>query len=329
MILAGDAGGTKTNLALFRPKGARLVAEGDVRSYPSPEFPSLESILDDFLGGRKDVELACIGVAGPVRAGASRLTNLPWTADEESIRRACGARRGFLINDLQATAFSVPFLPPERFAVLQEGEPDPDGNVAVVAAGTGLGVSFLVRSGCGYLPFASEGGHADFAPRDEREERLAGFLRARFGRVSVERVVSGPGLQALFRFLREVEGVSEGPDLEELLSRGDPPRVIAAEGLSGRSEACREALRLFASLYGALAGNLGLQFFATGGVILGGGIAPGILPALSEGTFLDAFLDKGRFRKFLSEVPVKVILDDQAALLGAAHYALAGEGTGR
>ncbi|HSL91842.1 MAG TPA: glucokinase, partial [Candidatus Limnocylindrales bacterium] len=325
MILAGDAGGTKTYLALFSPQGASL-ARGDVRSYPSREFPSLESILKEFLGNRRDVNLACIGVAGPVRSGRSRLTNLPWLVEEESIRRACGARRGFLINDLQATAFAVPFLEPERFAVLQEGEADPEGAVAVVAAGTGLGVAFLVRSGRDRLPFPSEGGHADFAPRDEREVRLLEYLRSRFGRVSVERAVSGPGLHALYRFLREVEGIPEVPEVDARLACEDPPRAIAEEGLAGRSAACREALHLFVSLYGALAGNFALQFFATGGVVLGGGIAPAILPMLSEGTFLDAFRAKGRFREFLSELPVKVVLDDRAALLGAAHYAMAREG---
>ncbi len=324
MILAGDVGGTKTNLALFRPEGARLL-RGDVRTYPSREFPSLETILKEFLGGRQAVDLACIGVAGPVRSGRSRLTNLPWSVEEESIRRACGARRGFLINDLQATAFAVPFLDPDHLAVLQEGEAEPEGTIAVVAAGTGLGVAFLVRSDRGRLPFPSEGGHADFAPRDEREVRLMEHLRSRFGRVSVERVVSGPGLHDLYRFLREVEGIPEMPEVDARLSREDPPRTIALEGISGRSAACREALRLFASLYGALAGNIALQFFATGGLVLGGGVAPAILPALSEGAFLDAFRAKGRFREFLSAVPVKVVLDDRAALLGGAHYALAKE----
>jgi glucokinase len=325
MILAGDAGGTKTNLTLFRRTDGTLLERGDVRSFPSREFPSLESILTEFLAGRQDVDLACIGVAGPVRWGTSRLTNLPWVVEEESLRRACGARGGFLINDLQATAFAVPFLAPERLAVLQEGEADPEGAVAVVAAGTGLGVAFLVRSGRWYVPFASEGGHADFAPRDGREARLLEYLLSRHGRVSAERVVSGPGLHAIYRFVREAEGIPELPEIEALLSRSDPPRVIAAEGLSGRSTACREALHLFVSLYGAMAGNFALQFFATGGVVLGGGIAPAILPALSDGAFLDAFRAKGRFREFLSGVPVKVILDDRAALLGAAHYALARE----
>ena len=324
MILAGDAGGTKTNLAFFRPEGGSL-EPGESRSYASRDFPSFESILKEFVGGREDVDLACVGVAGPVRAGRSCLTNLPWVVEEESVRRACRARRGFLINDLQATAFAVPFLAPEQLAVLQQGEADPEGTVAVAAAGTGLGVAFLVPSKRGYMPFASEGGHADFSPRDEREARLLEFLRPRFGRVSAERVVSGPGLYVLYRFMRESEGIADIPEVESLISIEDPPRVIASEGLSGRSSACKEALRLFASLYGALAGNLALHFFATGGVVLGGGIAPAILPVLSEGVFLDAFRAKGRFRKFLSGVPVKVILDSRAALFGAAHYALAGE----
>jgi glucokinase len=322
MILAGDAGGTKTNLALFRLRGPALVRE-ETGSFTSRDFPSLEAILKEFLGGGSEVDLACVGVAGPVLSGQSRLTNLPWAVNEESLRLACGARRGFLVNDLQATAFAVPHLPPDKFAVLQEREAEPRGTVAVIAAGTGLGVAFLARSGeKGYLPLASEGGHMGFSPRDEREASLHAWLRAQYGRVSVERLVSGPGLYAIYRFLRETERIPEAPGVEERLSLEDPPRVIAEEGQAGRSAASREALRLFASLYGAAAGDLALAFFATGGVILAGGISPAILPVLSEGAFLEAFLAKGRFREFLSRVPVKVILDDKAALLGAAHYAL-------
>jgi glucokinase len=321
MILAGDVGGTKTNLALFHPEDGGLVRD-KVGTYPSREYPSFASILKEFLAGRQDVELACVGAAGPVRGGQSRLTNLPWRVEEEAIRRACGARRGFLINDLQATAFSVPFLPSDHLSVLQEGKADPEGTVAVAAAGTGLGVGFLVPSGRGYLPFASEGGHVDFAPRNEREARLSEFLKARHGRVSAERVVSGPGLHSVYTYLREVERIPDAPRIDALLSREDPSRVIVSEGMAGRSAACREALRFFASLYGAVAGNLALMFFSTGGVILGGGIAPAILPLLSGEEFLDAFRAKGRFRAFLSEVRVAVILDDRAALLGAAHYAL-------
>lgn len=321
MILAGDVGGTKTNLALFRPGGPALACE-EIRSFPSRDFPSLEAILGEFLGGGSEVDLACVGVAGPVLSGESRLTNLPWVVREESLRLACGARRCFLVNDLLATAFAVPHLPPEKFACIQEGEAEPRGTVAVIAAGTGLGVAFLVRFGKGSLPFASEGGHVGFSPRDGREASLHAWLGAQYGQVSVERLVSGPGLFAIYRFLRETERFPEAPGVDARLSREDPPRVIVEEGQGGRSAASREALRVFASLYGAAAGDLALAFLATGGVVLGGGIAPAILPVLSEGPFLDAFRAKGRFRELLSKVPVRVILDDKAALLGAAYYAL-------
>lgn len=322
MILAGDVGGTKTNLSLFRADGDRLAREG-LRSYPSREYAGLEEILGNFLVGAPPVESVCIGVAGPVVGGKSRVTNLPWEVDRESVRHACGARTSFLINDLQATAYSVPFLPGESLASLQEGEGEPEGTIAVLAAGTGLGASFLVWDGRGYLPVASEGGHGDFPARDRREEKLLAFLAGEIGRVSVERAVSGPGLFAIYRFLRESEERRDLPGVAERMAREDPSRVISEEGLSGGSALCREALRLFASLYGAAAGNLALQVLATGGVYLGGGIAPAILPALSAGEFVEAFVAKGRFREFLSRLPVRVILDDKAALLGAAQYALA------
>jgi glucokinase len=331
LILAGDVGGTKTNLALFSPVDSGL-RRGLLRSFPSATYPSLEAILAEFLAEQGTVSLACIGVAGPVNAGRSHLTNLPWVVDREAIRRACGARAAFLVNDLQAMAFSIPFLPPEGMATLQEGAPDPEGNMAVAAAGTGLGEAFLFRHGGRYLPVASEGGHVDFAPRNRREVALLHHLQNQrgYGRVSAERVISGRGLHAVYRFLRKGEGRKEIPEVEARLASEDPPRVIVSAGVSGRSETCREALRFFASLYGAVAGNLALQYLATGGVVLGGGVSPAILPVLAEGEFLEAFRDKGRFRGFLEKVPVKVLLDEKAALLGAAMYArfLGGEGSG-
>ena len=324
-ILAGDVGGTKTDLALYLREGIALRLE-ELRSFPSGRYPALEAILAEFLAGRAGVDAVCIGVAGPVVSGRSRVTNLPWVVDGDSVKKAVGARRACLINDLQATAFSIPFLSGESLVVLQEGEAEPRGTIAVIAAGTGLGVAFLVWGGAGYVPVASEAGHADFAPRDEREVRLFRYLTGRHGRTSVERAVSGPGLHAIYRFLRESENMAESPEVVARLAAEDPPRVIAQEGLSGGSDACREALRVFSSLYGAQAGNLALQVMATGGVYLGGGIAHSILPALSEGPFLESFLAKGRFREFLARVPVRVIRDEMAALLGAARYAFAGEG---
>jgi glucokinase len=322
MILAGDVGGTKTNLALYSPSGNGL-RRRYARTFRSYDYPSLEAILEVFLAGRGKITLACIGVAGPVKDGKSRLTNLPWSVDAESIRRACRARQAHLINDLQALAFSVPFLPAKKIATLRKGEPDPSGAIAVAAAGTGFGQAVLVRSGHGYLPMPSEGGHVDFAPRNEREAALLYHLRKEHGRVSAERVISGPGLLAVYRFLREAEERPEAPRVEARLASGDPPRVIVSSALEGRSATCREAVRFFCRLYGAAAGNLALQYCATGGVVLGGGLTPAILPALRKGEFVEAFLDKGRFRGFLEKVPVKVILDETAALLGAARYAIA------
>jgi glucokinase len=323
VILAGDVGGTKTRLALCR-REARGLLRIRLATYGSREHAGLDPILRDFLGEGAAVERACIGVAGPVLDGRCRLTNLDWEVDEASLRRTLAVRDAYLINDLQATASSLPFLQESDRATIQEGEADPCGNMAVVAAGTGLGEGFLVGSGAGYIPLASEGGHVDFAPRDEREMRLHAFLREKHGRVSVERVLSGPGLHDVYRFLREEEGVAEEPGIAAEVSGGEPQRAIVRHGLAGGPGACAETVRLFCSLYGAEAGNLTLQYLATGGMYLGGGIAPEILPALRRGDFLSAFLDKGRMGTLLSRVPVMVILDPAAPLLGAAKFAAAG-----
>jgi glucokinase len=323
MILAGDVGGTKTSLALYR-REARGLLRNRMATYRSGEHAGLDPILRDFLSGGASVERACIGVAGPVEDGRCRLTNLDWEVDEASLRRTLGVREAYLVNDLQATASSLPFLQESDRAVIQKGEADPRGNMAVLSAGTGLGEGFLVGSGAGYIPLASEGGHVDFAPRDEREMRLHAFLREKHGHVSVERVLSGPGLQDVYRFLREEERIAEEPGIAAEVAGGESQQAIVRHGLAGGTGACAETVRIFCSLYGAEAGNLALQYFATGGVFLGGGIAPAILPALRRREFLSAFLDKGRMRSLLSRVPVVVILDPAAPLLGAAAYAAAG-----
>ena len=322
MILAGDVGGTKTSLALYRREGRGLLRVR-MATYRSREHADLDSILRDFLGGETAVERACVGVAGPVEDGRCKLTNLDWEVDEASLRRTLGVREAYLVNDLQATASSLPFLRTSDRAMLQEGGADPRGNMAVLSAGTGLGEGFLVDSGTGYIPLASEGGHVDFAPRDEREMRLHAFLRAKHGRVSLERVLSGPGLHDVYRFLREEERMAEEPGIAAEVAGGEPQHAIVRHGLAGGQGACAETVRIFCSLYGAEAGNLALQYLATGGVFLGGGIAPAILTALRRGEFLSAFLDKGRMRALLSRVPVAVILDPGAPLLGAASFAAA------
>jgi glucokinase len=322
MILAGDVGGTKTSLALYRRETRGLLLNR-MATYRSREHAGLDSILRDFLSEETVVERACIGVAGPVEDGRCRLTNLDWEVDEASLRRTLGIREAYLVNDLQATASSLPFLQTSDRAMIQQGEADPRGNMAVLAAGTGLGEGFLVGTGAGYIPLASEGGHVDFAPRDEREMRLHAFLRAKHGRVSVERVLSGPGLLEVYRFLREEERMAEKPGIAAKIAGKEPQRAIVRHGVAGGAGACAETLRIFCSLYGAEAGNLALQYLATGGVFLGGGIAPAILPALRRGEFLSAFLAKGRMGTLLSRVPVTVILDPAAPLLGAASFAAA------
>lgn len=323
MILAGDVGGTKTSLALYRQE-ARGLLRDRMATYRSREHAGLDAILRDFLGEGGAVERACVGVAGPVEDGRCRLTNLDWEVDEAALRRALGLREAYLINDLQATASSLPFLQESDRAAIREGKPDLRGNMAVLSAGTGLGEGFLVGSDAGYIPLASEGGHVDFAPRDEREMRLHAFLRAKYGRVSAERVLSGPGLYDVYRFLREEEGMEEDTGIAAEIGGEEPQRAIVRHGLAGGSGACAETLRIFCSVYGAEAGNLALHYLATGGVYLGGGIAPAILPALRRGEFLSAFLDKGRMRNLLSRVPVTVILDRDAPLLGAASFAASG-----
>ena len=323
MILAGDVGGTKTSLALYR-REARGLLRNRMATYRSREHAGLDPILRDFLQGGGAVERACIGVAGPVEGGRCRLTNLEWEVDEASLRQSLGVREAYLINDLQATASSLPFLQESDRATIREGAADPQGNMAVLSAGTGLGEGFLVASGAGYIPFPSEGGHVDFAPRDDREVRLHAFLRAKYGHVSVERVLSGPGLHDIYRFLLDAEGMAEEPGIAAEVAGGEPQRAIVRHGLAGGPGTCADALRIFCSLYGAAAGNLALQYLATGGVYLGGGIAPAILPALRRGEFLSAFLDKGRMRTLLSLVPVVVILDPAAPLLGAASFAATG-----
>ncbi|MGE5284277.1 MAG: glucokinase [Actinomycetota bacterium] len=323
MILAGDVGGTKTSLALYR-REAKGLLRTRMATYRSREHAGLDAILRDFLGDGGAVEQACIGVAGPVENGRCRLTNLDWEVDEASLRQTLGLVEAYIVNDLQATASSLPFLRESDLAAIREGKVDPRGNMAVLSAGTGLGEGFLVGSDAGYIPLASEGGHVDFAPRDEREMRLHAFLRAKYGRVSAERVLSGPGLYDVYRFLREVEGMGEEPGIAAEVAGAEPQRAIVRHGLAGGTGACGETLRFFCSLYGAEAGNLALHYLATGGVYLGGGIAPAILPALRRGEFLSAFLDKGRMRSLLSRVPVTVILDPAAPLLGAASFAASG-----
>ena len=323
-ILAGDVGGTKTELALFARSGSGL-REIRARTFPSREYTSLEGIVGAFLepepGG--SVAAACFGVAGPVRGGKARITNLPWELEEEALARTMGVPRVRLLNDLQAAAYGMLRLAPERLETLHPGSGDAGGNAAVIAPGTGLGEAILHWDGRRYHAIASEGGHADFAPRDEREIELLRWLRGRVGaHVSYERVLSGEGIQHLYLFLRDSGHLPEPAWLREKLAHGDPNAAITEVGLAGGHPLCVAALESFCSILGAEAGNLALRCTAAAGVFVGGGIAPKILPALKKGGFVRAFTDKGRFAQWMAAVPVRVALDPRAPVMGAAHFLL-------
>ncbi len=321
MILAGDIGGTKTVLALLETSGlgAARVREG---RYASREHGTLEAILDAFLGeaGRPRIDAACLSIAGPVLEGEVKATNLPWAVSEAALAARLGTPRVRLLNDLEAAAHAMPHLTGDAVLVLQAGVTRP-GHFAVIAAGTGLGEAIGYWDGTRHHPFASEGGHVDFAPRTDVEADLLRFLAAEFGRVSCERVVSGPGLFNVYRFLRDTGRGHEPPWLATRLPAEDPSAVVAEAALAGEAPLCAAALDLFVSIYGAQAGNLALTALALGGLYVAGGIAPKIRRKLEDGTFMRAFLAKGRLSGLLAEIPVRVCLDPYAPLDGAARVA--------
>ena len=324
MILAGDVGGTNTRLAWFEVAGGRAWCRARPGPIPSQRAREPRRDRDDV--PRRGARDGRGTRARDRRAGrgtaASTATNLPWDVDARRSPRGLGLDRVLLINDLEANAWGLAALPDTDFAVLQPGRPAPTGNAAVISAGTGLGEAGLVWDGRRHRPVASEGGHADWAPQDELQGALWRFLAAEVGHVSVERVLSGPGLHNIYRFLRDAQGLRRaGLARRRARGREAPAPVISRVGLEGRAEICVRALGLFVAIYGAEAGNLGLRMLATAGVYLGGGIAPRMLPALRGRTFLDAFAAKGRLRPLLEAMPVRVVLNDQAALVGAARRA--------
>ncbi|GJL79872.1 MAG: glucokinase [Nitrospinaceae bacterium] len=326
MILAVDIGGTKVNLALFQEANGHLEQVDETR-FASREYPSLENILDEFSQKKHPkIERAGFGIAGPVKNGKCEVTNLPWVVDVNHLKKQLGLESVWLINDLAAMACAIPFLPDAELEVLQEGREEKGGRVAVLAAGTGLGQAFLLPDGNGrYLLIDSEGGHSDFPARTELEMGLLQFLNQKFGRTSIERVLSGPGLHNIYQFLNETHAFEEPSWLAEEIQNGDPGQVITENGLQRKSPACEKALEVLVSLYGAIAGNLALQLLTGGGLYIGGGIAPKILPLIKTGLFMESFYSKGRFKPFMREIPVKVILNDKASLLGVAQYALGGK----
>jgi glucokinase len=321
VILAGDIGGTHTRLAFLERKDGRLTIVVE-DTFSSREFASLEAVLQSFLASHPlPITHACFGIAGPVRHGRSDATNLPWVVESTRVAHELALKRVGLINDLEANAWGIAVLEAKDFVVLNQGASDASGNAAIISAGTGLGEAGLYWDGKQQRPFATEGGHADFAPRNHLEMELLEYLLKQFQRVSYERVVSGPGLLNIYHFLRDSGRGEEPPWLAEQMRAQDPGAVISRAALNGKSDLCAQALGLFVSGYGAEAGNLALKIMATGGVFLGGGIAPRIVQKLMEPPFLNAFTAKGRMKPLLQSMPVRVILNDRTALLGAARYA--------
>jgi glucokinase len=323
MILAGDVGGTKVHLALYDFEAGRLVQVRD-HKYPAHEFGSLDEVVKAFQaeGTSEEIFAACFGCPGPVRDGRIKLTNLPWALDVRDLQRSLGIEPIFLINDLEANGYGIPELALESIFTLHAGDAAAVGHRGLIAAGTGLGEALLIWDGKQHRPIPSEGGHCDFAARTDREIELLKYLRATLpGRVSWERVVSGIAIKNVYAFLRDVEKLEEPAWLRDRMTKEDPNAVIGQCAEDGSSALCFETMQTFASAYGAETGNIALKVLAMGGMYLGGGIAPKMLKTLGNGSFVQAFLDKGRLSPVLEAVPVRVILDDSCALLGAAAYA--------
>jgi glucokinase len=322
MILAGDIGGTNTRLAIFEGTPARPRAVV-IEIFPSAAHSGLREIVQKFRAAHPEpIRAACFGVAGAVVDGKSKPANLPWIVDAAELASDLGLPSVRLANDLEVNAYGIAVLGTEDFVELNRGAPDASGNRVLISAGTGLGQAGLFADGKDYKPWACEGGHTDFAPRDETEIALLEYLLKRFDHVSVERALSGPGLYNIYQFLRDTGRAEEPAWLAEKVGKLHSSAAISELAMKNESPLCVQALDLFVSIYGAEAGNLALKGMATGGVYLGGGIAPKILPKLQAPAFMRAFTAKGRSTKLLEAMPVRVILNDKTALLGAGRLAM-------
>jgi glucokinase len=322
-ILAGDVGGTKTDLGLFKYSAGTLELLREHR-YATAKFDSLEAVCAEFLGAGATVNAACLGVPGPIIDGRAHATNVPWELSSSALSRVLKGVPVRLLNDLAAIAYGMVNLKPAEFVVLHRAEnPPAHGNIAVIAAGTGLGESSLVWEGDRYYAVASEGGHSDFAPHDAEQIELLRSLAAEFGHVSYERVLSGPGLWNIYKFLRRESHAEEPAWLSAQIAAGDASAAVSEAAIAGRDPVCVHALTMFSDIYGSEAANLALKVLALGGVYLGGGIAPKILPMLTNGTFVRGFLAKGRLNEILKRIEVRVALNPAAGLIGAAHVAAA------
>jgi glucokinase len=322
MVLAGDIGGTKTNLALYEYKEGVLKLQAQ-HQFISQDYLYFKDVIAEFMAhcGAREIEAVCLGIAGPVVNGICRTTNLPWVIDAKEIEKECKTTKVKLLNDLEATAYGMLYLEDNEFVHVNKNAKATQGNRAVIAAGTGLGEAILFYDGKNYHPIGSEGGHCDFAPQNSLEDELLVWLRKCYpSHVSVERLVSGRGIYTIYEFLKEKYLYDEPQAMLHASEDEDKNAIITECALAKKNQLCLETMRIFVDIYGAEAGNLALKSLSLGGVYIGGGIAPKILPFLVDGTFLNAFISKGRFKGMLEKMEIKVSLNQETALLGAAHF---------
>jgi glucokinase len=330
VILAGDIGGTRTRLAAFQTEGNRLDCVVQ-KTYASQERSGLREVLVEFIRSEGiPVHSACFGVAGPVRGGQSKISNLPWTIDCGELARQLKLSSVGLLNDLEAFAYGIDALESKDFVTLHEGAEDAEGNRAVISAKTGLGVAGLYWDGFRHHPFACEGGHSDFAPKNDLQVELFNYIQKKYGHVSCERILSGPGIRNIYDFLRDNQKAEESASIRDQISTShDPSAQIAQLALQRKSAICEQTMALFVSVFGAEAGNCALRYMTTGGIYIGGIIAAKNLEKMKHPAFLQAFFDKGRMGALLKDMPVKVIVNDDCGLIGSARYTLVQKAFGK
>jgi glucokinase len=323
MILAGEIGATRTRLAAYETEGSRLICVVE-KDYVSQQHDGLAGILADFIKTEGiPVHGACLGVAGPVRNGRSKISNLPWVIDAREVAKQLRLNSVGLLNDLEAYAYGIDGLDSKDFITLSEGADDAQGNRAVISAKTGLGMAGMYWDGFRHHPFACEGGHGDFAPRNDLEMELLAYLKKKYGHISCERILSGPGIKNIYDFLRDAHKAEEPEWLRaEMSTAPDPPALISKTALEGKAAICDQALSIFVSVFGAETGNCALTFMSTGGIFIGGSIAAKIVPKMQEPAFLESFWDKGRMESILKDMPVKIVANDDCIMIGAARYTL-------
>ena len=323
MILAGEIGATGTRLAAFEKEGSRLQLVVE-KTYMSQEHSSLSEIIAVFIKAEGiAAHSACFGVAGPVRRGRSKISNLPWVIDSRDLARQLKLDSVGMINDLEAYAYGIDGLDSKDFVTLNEGSEDAEGNRAVISARTGLGVAGLYWDGFRHHPFACEGGHSDFAPRNALEMELLAYLQKKYGRISYERLLSGPGIKNIYDFLRDAHKADEPQWLKDQIAAApDPPAVISQLAQEGKAAICDQTLSIFVSIYGAETGNCALNFLSTGGIFIGGSVAAKNVSRMKDPIFMESFLDKGRMESLLKEIPVTIVLNDDSGIIGAARYTL-------